>query len=136
MIDQVRPPLLLSQDSPAAQWYQQWQPTPDELDIWIERAADYDGLAGTEGWQLWMGGEVRAPGRGADVPSSPCTTHPAGLMSRQANATPAPSSPAALSGGARSLTVPCQPPQSTVAACHRCSGVGDRQPEGEYRGVR
>ncbi|PSC69437.1 hypothetical protein C2E20_7129 [Micractinium conductrix] len=69
------------QDSPAAQWYQQWQPTPDELDIWIERAADYDGLAvawgiGNQKESIEECAEAcrqhKPPGRGNPIDHLPC----------------------------------------------------------------
>ena len=40
----VKPECL--QASPTNQWWQEHKPKPDDLDIHIERAADYDGLAG------------------------------------------------------------------------------------------
>jgi hypothetical protein len=40
----VKPECL--EGSPTNQWWQQHKPTPDDLDVHIERAADYDGLAG------------------------------------------------------------------------------------------
>lgn len=40
----VKPECL--EDSPTNLWWQQHKPSPDDLDIHIERLADYDGLAG------------------------------------------------------------------------------------------
>lgn len=40
----VEPPCL--EGSPTNKWWQENKPRPDDLDIWIEREADYDGLAG------------------------------------------------------------------------------------------
>ncbi|KAL4858198.1 hypothetical protein ACK3TF_001688 [Chlorella vulgaris] len=44
----VKPECL--EGSPTNQWWQQHKPTPDDLDVHIERAADYDGLA--VGWGI------------------------------------------------------------------------------------
>jgi hypothetical protein len=46
----VKPECL--EGSPTNQWWQQHKPSPDDLDIHIERLADYDGLAGAPaGWR-------------------------------------------------------------------------------------
>ncbi|KAL4430553.1 hypothetical protein ABPG77_005793 [Micractinium sp. CCAP 211/92] len=44
----VEPPCL--EGSPTNKWWQENKPRPDDLDIWIEREADYDGLA--VGWGI------------------------------------------------------------------------------------
>ena len=43
----VKPECL--EASPTNKWWQEAKPRPDELDIHIEKAADYDGLA-VRGW--------------------------------------------------------------------------------------
>lgn len=44
----VEPPCL--EASPTNKWWLENKPRPDDLDIFIEREADYDGLAGGRGW--------------------------------------------------------------------------------------
>lgn len=111
----VKPDCL--EASPTAKWWREYKPKPEDLDIHIERGADYDGLAGGR-----QGGVCDCSAASRQYVGEGCMT---AVQPARRDVPPA-----------HLETYTAAPSNRAAMFSHPCSGLGNRQHKGEHRGVR